>query len=862
MKISSPPRRSLTAHRLGIALLITLVTALAAVTGCKTRPSQPSPVLDEVANPVTPWPRPVPVRLKPDGRDDLFVMTLGEVETPLADGLFDPLEDRVTLRDGKVLEHYYKEHLDIPHYVPLDKSRFPVPPSGWCSWYYYYQEIDAKEVLANARWIAEHLKSFGARYVQIDDGWQGVGHGLGENRDWTTIDVRFRDAGMDGLAGDIRDLGLEAGLWLAPHGQSNKEVAEKSGAFIWKSDGTSASSTWEGTYLVDPSSSAGHTYLEDLFRTLRGWGYTYFKIDGQPIVLGEYRKTLKHMSGDRHEGLPAEDRAARLYRDTLSTIRKAIGPDSFLLGCWGIPLPGVGIMNGSRTGGDVVQGWHGFLAALGAVQRWNFLHNVAWYCDPDVFMVRPPLREATARAWATIQGLTGQALLTSDRLPDLPPSRVEMLKRIFPATDIRPLDLFKPDNLRKTIWDLKVNHLGRRYDVVGLFNYDTQKPRTVHLKWQTLGLDPERAYHVYDFWGRAYLGAWEQGVFLDVPPADVRVMTLVPMEDHPVLVSTSRHMTQGWIDLVSVDRNGPAKLSGRSRLVAGDAYTLTVGLARARPTLRLKEARATGTQGPVRVDHLTHQGYATVTLRSDVSQCVDWTLRFEPAKTYVFPVKAPGSLHVEAVGWTGTKVSWRPPYFSTGGYEVILDGKSLGVSFTTRATLKNLTPGTEHTLQIRSVWYDGTPSKDAAEKKFTLTTPSVLHLSDLEPETARQDWGSLGRDRTCTGKPLTVAGKHYEKGLGTHAASVLTYRIFGTFSRFIARAGLDDSGKAPRPMEVVFEVWGNGKRLWKSDAIQSGSPAVPVDVDIKGVQVLELRVLPGSDGIDYDHADWLEARVE
>ena len=33
-------------------------------------------------------------------------------------------------------------------------------------------------------------------------------------------------------------------------------------------------------------------------------------------------------------------------------------------------------------------------------------------------------------------------------------------------------------------------------------------------------------------------------------------------------------------------------------------------------------------------------------------------------------------------------------------------------------------------------------------------------------------------------------------------------------------------------------------------------------VDIRGVQVLEFKVLPGGDGINWDHADWLEARVK
>ena len=288
----------------------------------------------------------------------------------------------------------------------------PLPPSGWCSWYFYYQEINEDEVKRNADWIAENLKDYGAVYVQLDDGWQGTGHGLGENRDWTTIDKRF-PSGMDRLARHIKSLGLKPGIWLAPHGQSNEAVVKSNhGVFMLKPDGTSASSTWEGKYLVDPSTPESQQYLKKLFSTLSGWGYEYFKIDGQPIVVREYRNKKASMKN------PSDD-TDELYRDTLESIRSAIGPDRYLLGCWVVPLEGVGLMNGSRIGADVLPNWDGFKFALRATMEYYFLHNIAWYADPDVLVVRSPLPLEQARAWATLQGLTGQAVLTSDRLMDL-----------------------------------------------------------------------------------------------------------------------------------------------------------------------------------------------------------------------------------------------------------------------------------------------------------------------------------------------------------------------------------------------------------------------------------------------------------
>jgi len=833
---------------------------LSGVMGCLAPTPSAGPAQ---VGPVMPWPRPVPARVAPDSPDGVFVMTLGDVKTPLANATYDPEADRLVRADGAAIERYYADTLGVPFFSPIDKSVFPVPPSGWCSWYYYYQEITPEEVLANARWIARHLRPYGARYVQVDDGWQGVGHGLGENRDWTTIDARFRELGMDGLAAEIRKLGLEAGLWLAPHGQSNEEVARSSGAFLWKPDGTSASSTWEGTYLVDASVPQGLGYLADLFRRLRGWGYTYFKIDGQPIVLDEYVKKAEYLAGPLHADKEPALRSPLIYRESLRAIRGAIGPESYLLGCWGIPLAGVGIMNGSRTAGDVVPGYAGFIVAAKAIQRWNFLHNVAWYCDPDVFMVRPPLTEGLARAWATTQGLTGQALLTSDRLPDLPPSRIEMLRCIYPAVDVRPLDLFDPGDSLRPLWDLKVAHLGRTYDVVGVFNFTDCDHATRHVRWADLGLDPEQKYHVYDFWQGMYLGAWDHGVFVEVPPSDVRVLTLVPAADRPVLISTNRHITQGWVDLTSLESDsadGQAILRGTSRVIAGDPYVVTIGLPPGEPAQSVS-ARVEP-RGAVKYWTLAHHGCATLSLWSDQTREVEWELRFRPQPAYQFPADGPGSVNVAATGLDSAEVTWATPYLEHVAFRVSVDDQILGYAFHPRAVLSALTPGRAYRVSVEAVWYDGSSVADkGGQVEYAHEVKEEVYLSDVRPEVTDQDWGTLRMDRSVDGNTLSVGGQAFERGLGTHANSRLVYGVHGGFRRFAAMVGLDDEAKPGAPVRACFEVWGDGRKLWESEPVATGEPARPVSVDITGVGRLELRVRSLEAIIDHLHADWLEARV-
>jgi hypothetical protein len=804
----------------------------------------------------TVWPAPVPMRLKPSGHDDILVTTLGDVRTPLADATFDPLADTVTTTDGRTIAHYYRDTLQIPYYAPIDKTRYPLPPSGWSSWYYYYQEVTSDEVVANAEWIATHLAPYGAWLVQLDDGWQGVGHGNNNNRDWTTIDARFRDRGMAGLAKAITDRGLKAGIWIAPHGQSNPQVVRASNAFLLKPDGSSASDSWEGNYLIDPSSPQALTYLTDLFKRLRGWGYTYFKIDGQPTVVREY---------GRHFG---DGAAENLYRRTLPAIRAGIGSDSYLLGCWGIPLAAMGYVNGSRTAGDVLQSHQGFLIAAIAMQEWNFLHNIAWYSDPDVLEVRPPLSDGTARSWATLMALTGQALMDSDRVMDLPPSRVELLRRIYPATDIRPLDLYRPDNVLKPIVDLKVHHLDRQYDVVGLFNYEGDAAVTHHLRWRDLGLDPRQAYHVYDFWSGVYLGAWEDGVFIDVPPSDVRVLTLMPAADRPVLLSTSRHLTQGWVDLMASSATGTA-LSGQSRVIAGDPYRLVFGLPLGADTRRIASIRVVDASGgAVDAEYGNHQGYATVTVRPASTGTVSWTVDFAPAHIYSYPVQSPNQILATAEGLGGIAVRWRTESHVRAAYRVELDGVPLGVAFEPHATLHQVPQRPEHRVAVRSVWTDGSVASGAAEVTLAGALERVVALGDVEPSFVRQDtrnlWRRLGANRSVDGRALTIGGERFASGVGSHAGWDVHYALDGMFARLTARVGVDDEVRRGQkaPNEIAFEVWGDGRLLWQSGVRHSGEPAAPLSVDVSGVRDLVLKALPGSDGFNDDHADWAEARVE
>lgn len=787
----------------------------------------------------TQWPHPIPCRVQDGNNPDLFVMTLGDVNTPIAQAVFYPVEDRVVLKDGTVIEHYYRDHLGIKYYSPIDKTRFPLPPAGWCTWYYYYSRITAEEVKANARWIAENLRDYGARYVQIDDGWQVP------PRDWTGVQTgRFPD-GMAELASYIRSLGLIPGIWLAPHGQSNEAVVKANPeAFLLKPDQTSASETWEGRFLLDPTTEAAHRYLRDLFERLCKWGYDYFKIDGQPIVVNEYRTKAQFMKGPVG---PADE----LYRNTLVTIRQAIGPDRYLLGCWGIPLEGVGIMNGSRTGGDIVLGWGGFRVALRAVMAYSFLHNIVWYADPDVMVLRWPLTLDQARVWATLQGLTGQALMASDRLMDLGPERVELLRRVYPAVDIRPLDLFGSQR-EKRIWDLKVCHLGRTYDVVGLFNFDTDRPQQILLSWQDLGLPKDQPMHVFDFWNKEYLGAWEGAIAVDLAPTSCRVLTVLPVTDRVQLISTSRHITQGWVDLVSIDYNDTAMTyRGTSRLIKADPYQLYFVYPRGR-NMAVVHVDAGGL--PVRISN--HQGWSAVTIAPDKTADVAWQVRFEPAGMYIYPPEPPTGLSVKPVGLDGVDLSWSELYWLNAGYRVYLNDQLVGYTPRAAFPLRGLDPKATYQVGVETVWEDGSASRRKAQTSLCIASilPSQMALSQLPARGLSRGPGRGQRD----GGTVTIGGRVYVDAILVGPGDGLVYELKGLFSRLVGQVGLAQGDDQTR---VILKIFGDGRQISQTEPFSRAEGLKQVEVDVTGVNTLTIQIQTEPPANRRTRAGLLDARL-
>ena len=133
-------------------------------------------------------------------------------------------------------------------------------------------------------------------------------------------------------------------------------------------------------------------------------------------------------------------------------------------------------------------------------------------------------------------------------------------------------------------------------------------------------------------------------------------------------------------------------------------------------------------------------------------------------------------------------------------------------------------------------------------------------LQELDLSGLKQGYGAPQINKSVAGKPLSIGGRAFEKGLGTHSPGEVVFDLHGTARRFSAWVGVDDGAEAPGA--VSFQVAGDGRVLWDSGVMKAGEAAKEVIVDLTGIRRLVLLVGDGGNGNGMDHANWAEAKIE
>jgi hypothetical protein len=130
----------------------------------------------------------------------------------------------------------------------------------------------------------------------------------------------------------------------------------------------------------------------------------------------------------------------------------------------------------------------------------------------------------------------------------------------------------------------------------------------------------------------------------------------------------------------------------------------------------------------------------------------------------------------------------------------------------------------------------------------------VVHCSDLKAVSATSGWSTVQKDLSIDKKPITLGGKVYPKGLGTHAPSDIVYDLAGKYALFTSDVGIDDetAGKG----SVEFKVFADDSLLYASGVMKGNVAAKKISVSVAGKSKLKLTVTIGPDTYDMDDADW------
>ena len=251
-------------------------------------------------------------------------------------------------------------------------------PMGWWSWTAYYGAINEGETLTTADWLAQHLKSLGYKYLQIDDGYQ---YARGEYA--TTNATQFPD-GMRVVAHRILRDGLTVGLWTAPFEVSSRSwVYEHHKEWLVhnaKGQSIPLEDLWkqgfDTLYALDTTHPGAQEYLRQTYKTLvREWGVRFIKLDFMDTTAIEgyyYRPSTT---------------ALEAQRIGLQVIRDAVGDDVILDKDGSPMLNAVGLVDTGRVSADT---GHSFLrsktAAPGIAARF-FMNGNFFINDPDAFNV-------------------------------------------------------------------------------------------------------------------------------------------------------------------------------------------------------------------------------------------------------------------------------------------------------------------------------------------------------------------------------------------------------------------------------------------------------------------------------------------
>ena len=537
---------------------------------------------------------------------------------------------------------FYQKHKGFTYYEPWTYKVWQGSLTGYCTWWAYRHGFRQETLDAMLGvFVEKHLPDFGYHTMQFDDTYQ-QGNGSAP-WNWLNWNNKF-PGGWKYAMKAIREAGMKPGIWVhrvhRPNDPGVKDIIEKHpNWFVPGADGKPHHQHGFAS-LNTLNTEAVETTIRALYRGLKGQGWDYVKIDGTGDLLRAYQNKacaefFKNNPTTPEESLRAWDIIAR----------EELGPDVYILACHTVGNARwvIGLVDGARLSND------GFQPRT--LAQYNDLEGVVWRGDPDhcdvmgtwlmdedarmpVFGMEAPVPARTIVRPA-ICAMAGAVLMVSDKVEVYRDDRnLEGMKRSAPVLFTVPGQLYGHGRRTVPWWLQEIDRPFDRWSVLARFQWgEKEKDKHVYhfkgappqeVRFADLGLPADREYLVFEFWTQKFLGKAEGSFTAPAMDEDMglHVFAIREARPHPWVLSTTRHLSQGGVSLSDVTWDGGAKtLAGKSAVVVGDPYVLTVHLP---DGYRLKSAEV-GSEKP---EFANQKQTATVRIVPSATKTIDWKMTF------------------------------------------------------------------------------------------------------------------------------------------------------------------------------------------------------------------------------------------
>lgn len=520
--------------------------------------------------------------------------------------------------------HFYQIHRGLSYFNPWEYRVSKNPVVGWCSWFAFWNRVTEQDIHRTADVLSEKLVPFGLEYLQIDDGYQRAPVGWPDT--WLVSNQKF-PGGMENLAGYIKEKKLVPGIWTHTGFLDKNEAEANKNLFVLDQNGNPAIGKWIGYSLDGSNPEAIDKIIRPTYEGFVKMGWKYFKVDA-----------LRHLRYDGYNSFAdffKEKGVSRVeaYRNVLKAVREEIGPDNYMMACWGIRPELIGIADACRIGTD------GY--GLGGLSQYNSFNNVVWLNDPDHIEAFGNFAYRDCMATS----LTGSLYMITDKPENYETGNLEPIIRTIPVLFTQPGQIYDVDPTRSMYLDrvdAETSGGGERVFDAGrtsfndLFLMEINKPyenwmvlgrvgdRVNYIEFKRMGLDPDKKYLVFDFWNKKFRGSFNDGFI----PGNIdstfkcQLFCIRQEEGHPQLIATNRHISCGALEIKNMSWKNN-QLSGESELVANDDYIIYIS----EPTgFKFVEVVCTGAKV---TSSLFKNGLREIHLKSTQKRSVIWEVSYK-----------------------------------------------------------------------------------------------------------------------------------------------------------------------------------------------------------------------------------------